>query len=233
MTWRDGIVDLIEQKSELTDVYQFGIYLGESLIELKRMSGANERKFWGFDSFCGTPNTEKEGQWDPHSFSAQRDTMSTSVIEAEIKILDKLSGSFKVSTLEYDNNDEYNSKTVISRGTPQNLNDIDLSIFSGFYETSLRDEIAKDMKPAFYVDVDCDLYSSTVEALDFMFRNKLIVKGTILGFDDWGGTEGWQTASDGESKAFVEMLDKYQVKAHCLRQFGTSFPHVVRVYQIV
>lgn len=225
MTWREGIRDLIQYKrSDLDHIYQFGIYLGESLIELKEMYGTSvggTQKFWAFDSFCGTPNVVQEGQWEPHSFSAQRDTESVSPDQAAMKIIAKLKPHFNGISSYY--LDRYLSEDE----------DNELSIFSGFYSESLKDEIAKEMKPAFYVDVDCDLYSSTVEALDFMFRNKLIVKGSLIGFDDYGGTEKWKTCEDGESRAFAEMIIKYNINTRCIRQFGNEFPHVVRIYEII
>ena len=48
--------------------------------------------------------------------------------------------------------------------------------------------------PALYVDVDVDLYSSSFEALDWLFVNGIIQEGTIIGYDDWihGGQHGQQ-----------------------------------------
>ena len=57
---------------------------------------------------------------------------------------------------------------------------------AGFYDRSLTAELAttRGMRPALYVDIDCDLYSSTVIVLTWLFENRLIRKGTILGYDD-------------------------------------------------
>jgi len=65
-----------------------------------------------------------------------------------------------------------------------------------------------NLKPAFWVDIDVDLYISTIQILDFMFQNKLIVPETLVSFDDWAGTEEYK---GGESLAWKEMCEKYSV----------------------
>ena len=51
----------------------------------------------------------------------------------------------------------------------------DVRWIKGWYNL-LADRLVAErgMKPAAYVDVDCDLYDSARSALDFMFRNRLI-----------------------------------------------------------
>ena len=58
--------------------------------------------------------------------------------------------------------------------------------------------MATNPKPAFWVDLDVDLYISTVQVLDFMFKNHLIVPTTLVSFDDWGATKEFE---GGESLA--------------------------------
>ena len=38
------------------------------------------------------------------------------------------------------------------------------------------------------VDLDCDLYSSTMDALSWLMRHRLLVPTTIVRYDDWGNT---------------------------------------------
>lgn len=45
--------------------------------------------------------------------------------------------------------------------------------------------IPKKMAPAKIVDVDVDLTMSTFQVLDWMFGNRLILPGTVIGYDDW------------------------------------------------
>ena len=35
------------------------------------------------------------------------------------------------------------------------------------------------------VNLDCDQYTSTLQALDFLFRNHLIAQNTVIRYDDW------------------------------------------------
>ena len=69
------------------------------------------------------------------------------------------------------------------------------------------------MKPALYVDIDADLYSSSLQALEWLFRMGLIVPGTVIGYDDWtfGGPQG-------EQRAHREVMKRHGVKTinvHC------------------
>ena len=68
------------------------------------------------------------------------------------------------------------------------------------------------MRPARYVEIDCDLYSSTVQALTWLFEEGLIVEGTVLGYDDF-----YAGGADGEKKAHHELMRKYRVKLEVLR----------------
>ena len=58
---------------------------------------------------------------------------------------------------------------------------------AGFYDRSLTPGLARarNMRPALYVDVDCDLYESSVAALEWVFRSGLAAPGTLVGYDDW------------------------------------------------
>ena len=105
----------------------------------------------------------------------------------------------------------------------------------GYYEDSLNRELIDLVKlqPASYVDIDVDLYSSTITVLDFMFSNALIIPGTVIGYDDWGGARGFNWNLAGESRAHKEMCDKWGVKCKDLYQMGNAYPHVAKVFQVV
>ena len=76
-----------------------------------------------------------------------------------------------------------------------------------------------NMNKASYIDMDCDTYSSTATALDFFIKNNIIVKGTIIGYDDWcvGNDYDNDKIRDkyeykcGQSKAHKEFCDKYNI----------------------
>lgn len=81
-----------------------------------------------------------------------------------------------------------------------------VNLVKGFYEDSLTDELKEQhaFKPASVVLMDCDLYSSTVDALEWV--DSYLQDGTVLLFDDWysfGDSEDL-----GQQKAMSEFLDK-------------------------
>ena len=82
-----------------------------------------------------------------------------------------------------------------------------VKLVEGFYEDSLTDELHSQhqFKPASVVLLDCDYYSSTVEALAWIER--YLADGTILLFDDW-----FSYGDDdqlGQPKAFEEFLQQH------------------------
>lgn len=60
----------------------------------------------------------------------------------------------------------------------------------GFYDESLRPELRArlGMKRAAFVNIDCDIYPSTIAALRFV--GPLVATGTVLYFDDWFYSSG-------------------------------------------
>lgn len=84
-----------------------------------------------------------------------------------------------------------------------NLNDVE--IVSGFYENTLTSELKRNkyLNKAAIVMIDCDLYSSTKIALDFV--TDLVHNGTIIIFDDWLSYKG--NNKKGEQRACNEWLE--------------------------
>jgi hypothetical protein len=88
-------------------------------------------------------------------------------------------------------------------------NNMDMSrtlLVKGFYKDSLTEELKKEhnFNNASVILLDCDLYSSTIEALDWL--TPYLQNGTILLFDDWysfGNNEDL-----GQPKALHDFLDK-------------------------
>jgi len=211
-TWRKFIPRQHFHYTDYNDVYLFGVNLGASLFELSGMFEAIRPMFyWGFDSFVGLPKVDEEGirchDWVEGSYNAVKDSRSSSIEECMQKVYDWVA---------------HNTTNV--------------KLVPGFFEDSLINVLAKDMKPAFFIDMDVDLYSSTMTALDFMFRNGLIQSGTLIAYDDWGGTEGWSEYRTGESRAHKEMLNKYGFQAELIYQLGGSQPsdlHVQTLFKVL
>jgi O-methyltransferase len=75
----------------------------------------------------------------------------------------------------------------------------------GYYENTLTKELQSKMPRAGIIHIDVDLYSSTVEVLEFI--KPLIVCGTVLIFDDWYCFPPGE--SKGEKRAFEEFCIKH------------------------
>jgi len=79
-------------------------------------------------------------------------------------------------------------------------------LYNGYFSSTVWDFLNNlDTTPISFINIDCDLYSSTV---DFLFPlNELIIPGTILYFDELYGYTGYK---DQEYKALVEFCDTYK-----------------------
>ena len=93
------------------------------------------------------------------------------------------------------------------------------------------------MMPALYVDVDCDLHTSSIDALDFLFANGLVGVGTLVGYDDWWTIPCVRYHSSrprrppsplavGEGLAHAQIAQKYGVRFVCVA--GPCQPSIVR-----
>lgn len=78
-----------------------------------------------------------------------------------------------------------------------------ISLIKGFYSDSLTKTLAESqkMKKASVIMIDCDMYSSTKEALDFC--EPLIQDDAVIIFDDWNPLA---KQNKGEKRAFDEFL---------------------------
>ena len=73
----------------------------------------------------------------------------------------------------------------------------------GFYSESLKQPIESK---AALVHIDCDLYQSTVEVLDALYRDNVLQDGCVMMFDDWNCNKA--NPDFGERRAFREFLEK-------------------------
>lgn len=105
------------------------------------------------------------------------------------------------------------------------------TIHEGWFSETLRSDLVADgtFRPAAYVDIDGDLYSSTLDGLDFLLKHGLIRPGTLIGYDDWGDTDIWTA---GESRAHKEMLEKYDAVCAQLFSWGQR-PLIRKVFLVV
>lgn len=182
-------------------IYTFGVWFGNSLYYFrKQYPNAVLRNF---DSFLGLP-PEQSGQvqrsnWKAGAFGASSGLTKPNAVMA--RLYDDLGGEAK--------------KSITVRG---------------FYNETLTAELAATMAadgPATIVDVDSDIYISAVQALDWLFANRLVRVGTLITYDDFMDyactrkiESGHLVIPDvfeaGEPKAHREISQKYAVDFRCV-----------------
>jgi hypothetical protein len=200
---------------DLRDFYQFGVFDGNSMVSVNNIYKSRNIKLdgvYGFDSFSGMPVQDYEPHW--------QDCWKP----GELNVSERL------------NMTEDQAVEFVRNKIETNKNYDRLHLFKGFFSETLYDGMVQEfnMQPAGWVDCDADIYSSTLESMDFMCRNKLIVPGTILYYDDWGGVPDhlWQNNAAGESRAHAEISKEYGMECEFITQIGSCYPHVQRIYRV-
>ena len=91
----------------------------------------------------------------------------------------------------------YTTKGVIPT-VPENV-----SLHVGWFEDTLPEFLAGNNEPVRFINIDCDIYSSTVTILEQLAPRMVV--GSVIVFDEYIGNEHWR---DDEFKAFQEAVAK-------------------------
>jgi hypothetical protein len=67
------------------------------------------------------------------------------------------------------------------------------------------------MRPALFVHIDADIYVSAYQALDWLCARRLLVAGSVVGYDDWLEPASGAPA-EGEARAHAEVTAKYGLR---------------------
>jgi O-methyltransferase len=178
------------------DYLEFGVYEGESLVEAYH---AAERIF---SRLTG-------GYWD-HTFSDPKRKEFFAKAWNEMRFIgfdtfdgmpavdgiDAKYGAFEAGTFK--TRLDKCQQRIAATGAPQNR----FSLVPGLFRDSLTEETARrlELRKIAVVHIDCDLYSSAREALDFI--TPYLQDGSIIIFDEWFHYRG--NPSLGEQRAFAE-----------------------------
>ena len=92
----------------------------------------------------------------------------------------------------------YSTKGTIP-SVPQNV-----ILHVGWFEETLPGFVKRHPEPVRFMNIDCDIYSSTKTVLEFLAKQ--IIPGTVIVFDEYIGNEYWR---EDEFKAFQEAVLKY------------------------
>lgn len=184
------------QGGPVGDYYEFGLFRGYTFLEAYKHSqklNIKDMKFYGFDSFEGLPASDNE--------------------------LDNHDGRF------FEGQFACSMDKVISNLTSNGMDMENAQLIKGYYSDSLTEELRgqHDFRKAGVVLLDCDYYSSTQEALDWILP--YLKDKTILLFDDWYSYG--ESNELGQQRAMQEFLEKHpQFSVEPLSEFvehGKSF----------
>lgn len=162
---------------------------GPMYADSDRMHGIGERRFMLFDSFQGFPKaTYQQDLSSPHVSSGVWGEGVTKALSA-MELREK-----------------------IARFLP----DERMTVTEGWFKDSLR-SIPAGIKFAF-VHIDADLYESTHDVLDYLFKHKHFADGCALYFDDWYCNKG--SPRFGQQRAWADCVERYRPKFSEGRDYG-------------
>lgn len=224
MSWRSSLLDIAINdynsfdRNELVeyDIYQFGVFNGGSMKEIASILNKHKievNSFYGFDVFTGMPKETAEPIF--------QDSWNPDIFPDEFNVL-------KYMNLTTPEECASHIQTEVENIFVSRENNTKVSVVPGLVEETLPSQ--EDLKPAFYVDFDLDIYSPTKYAFNYLMENKLIVPGTLIGYDDWGGTPGFEEFKDGESRAHKEIIEQWGITMNKLYQSGNAYPHVQTIW---
>jgi len=94
-------------------------------------------------------------------------------------------------------------------------------LHAGWFENSIPEFNRRHREPLRFVNVDCDLYSSTRTVLDLLAER--VVPGTVMVFDEYLGHEHWR---EDEHRAFTEAAARWHWR-HEILAFSFSTRQLV------
>ena len=101
---------------------------------------------------------------------------------------------------------------------PDLLNKENLEIIDGWYEDTLGDWLLPKFnnRKIGLLHIDCDIYTSTIQVLEFIIKHDLLCDGTLVMYDDWSAyliknLDKSQELNVGEARAHTEISKKYNL----------------------
>lgn len=163
--------------TERGDYYEFGIFKGYTFWYTQNVAdqlNLKKLRYFGFDSFAGLPEVVGRDVTDHGEFYQGQYSSSKEQVTANL-----------------------NTKGVDWNRT---------FLVEGFFKDSLNQAAKKqyEMDKISVALIDCDLYSSTAEVLEFI--KDMMIDKTILLFDDWNCFN--KNDDKGQRKAFRDFLEE-------------------------
>lgn len=169
--------------NNLDNVYEFGVYGGKSILDMLDAPKNHNKhivNIWGIDSFEGLPDDSGK---------------------QEVK--DWYKGNFNFSNLS--NRTPEDSRCFLESLIKLQYPKVNIRLIRTWFDKLVKDN---DFLIADFVNIDCDIYTSTVSALEFLYNNHLLKVGTVIRYDDFlPGNE----FGIGEGKAHIEWVEKHNI----------------------
>jgi hypothetical protein len=168
------------------EIAEFGTMSGRTAQIIARAMSkygrrkANQKQLHLFDSFQGLPKAESE--IDKHA--------------PDVK-----SGIWAEGTCDGI------SKEQLLRLCARSLPKDKIAIYAGWFKDTLP-QVPHNTKFSM-LHLDCDLYQSTYEVLNYCFANRVIQEGTVLFFHDWNANRASRTF--GERKAWADIVEQFSI----------------------
>jgi hypothetical protein len=193
---------------------EFGVHEGKDICRLAAFIAEKERRatnliqgvnftvIHGFDSFQGLPEAWDNGQNDDKGktlFGA-----GTFDTNGKVPEMEALQNSLSLA--------RYASR-------PGNVATNNVAFHVGLFENVLKIFLEEHKDPIAFIHADADLYSSTLTFLQEICSRKLLVKGSVIVFDEFWNYENWQ---DGEYKAWCEIVANFDLQFDYLCYHGPS-----------
>jgi len=99
-----------------------------------------------------------------------------------------------------------------------------VSLHRGWFEDSIPRFLSTESGPIRFINIDCDLFSSTKTVLDLLAQQ--IVPGTVIVFDEFIGYPGWQ---EHEFRAFNEAAERLAWRSKVLAFSFVTRQVVIRI----
>jgi len=192
-----------------TELYEFGVYTGGGLrswLRMMRREGVSfQGRVWGFDSFEGMPNEDARFK----TKLRQRD---------QGWLAGGLNAAEQLGVSDWETLCNTLVRNIVGAGANMLLPPESVTMVRGFYNESLaggrRFAARWRMRPALLVDLDCDLYTSSAQALRFVLEADILVPGSYVYLDDimpWVWAKDDQPALE-QKLAFQELTREFGLK---------------------
>jgi len=161
------LLEAVQQRaSPDKDIYEFGVYTGGHMREFaKKIRGFGH--LWGFDSFTGFPDETTDSSTGKSLWVYNNHWQA--------------GGNSASDRLGVWN------MTALFQYLHKRINYTDTTFIQGYYNVSLTPQLLSKhrFRPAVLVDLDCDMHISTMQAMRWLLTSQILVKGTLVRYDDW------------------------------------------------